>query len=66
MTFPRLRELGNYWRRSPPAHVQLAGLMSVIADITGGAAPDTIDAPQDTATLEEFMADWQALGGLMG
>jgi hypothetical protein len=66
MTFPRLRELGNCWRRSPPAHVQLAGLMSVIAGIMGGAAPDGSDAPQETATLEEFMADWQAIGGLMG
>jgi hypothetical protein len=66
MTFPRLRELGNYWRRSPPAHVQLAGLMSVIAGIMGGAAPAGPDAPQDTATLEEFMADWRAAGGLVG
>lgn len=66
MTFPRLRELGNYWRRSPPAHVQLAGLMSVITGIMGGAAPDGVDAPAETATLEEFMADWQAIGGLMG
>ena len=66
MTFPRLRELGNYWRRSPPAHVQLAGLMSEIAAIMAGAAPGGADAPQETATLEEFMADWQAIGGLVG
>ena len=66
MTFPRLRELCNYWRRSPPSHVQLAGLMSVITGIMGRAAPDGVDSPQETATLDEFIADWQAIGGLMG
>ena len=64
MTFPRLRELANYWRRSPPAHVQMAGLLAALASLGGGAAPE--GASQETATLDEFMADWQALGGLMG
>ena len=62
MTFPRLRELGNYWRRSPPAHVQLAGLLAALAGFTGGAAPD---GPGETATLDEFIADWQSIGGLI-
>lgn len=65
MTFPRLRELCNYWRCFPPAHVQMATLMSALAGLVGGAAPAGLDAPQETATLEEFIADWQAIGGLM-
>ncbi|MBM4301652.1 MAG: hypothetical protein FJ121_08995 [Deltaproteobacteria bacterium] len=63
MTFPRLRELGSYWRRYPPAHVQMARLMSGLAGLADGPAP--ADGPGETATLQEFIADWQALGGLM-
>jgi hypothetical protein len=65
MTFPRLRELGRYWRRCPPAHVQLAGLMAGLAGLAGGAAPAGPDSPAETATLQEFIADWQSIGGLM-
>jgi hypothetical protein len=63
MTFPRLRELANYWRRSPPAHVQMAGLLAALAGLGGGAAPE---AATETATLQEFIADWTAVGGLVG
>jgi hypothetical protein len=66
MTFPRLRELGHYWRRSPPAHVQMARLMAALTGIMGGAAPDGAAGPQETATLQEFMTDWRAAGGLVG
>ena len=61
MTFPRLRELGNYWRRCPPAHVQLAGLLAALGCMGGGLP----DGREETATLDEFIADWQALGGGM-
>lgn len=63
MTFPRLRELGNYWRRSPPAHVQLAGLVAGLAGALGGGAGPAGSA--ETATLDEFIADWQSIGGMI-